>query len=88
MKKYFYSMVVMAIFAIGFAASGDNEEETYVDEFGHKYHKKILKCVKCGDTTWYWEADDGSGSVNKPSSMHFHDGKYYCGSAYKECFPD
>lgn len=80
MKKYFYSMVVMAIFAIGFAASGDSEdEETYVDEWGHKYHKVVLKCTMCGASpryASYWEADGGS-SINKPSS-NFLDGKFYC----------
>ena len=45
MKKYFYSMVVMAIFAIGFAASGDeggSDERcgTYkiVDKSGSVFH--------------------------------------------------
>lgn len=89
MKKFLYSFFVIALFAIGFAASSDSEgsDEVYYDAQGKKYHKRILKCVKCGDTTWYWEADDGSGSLNRPSS-HIIDGKYYCGKSTTNCFPD
>ena len=87
MKKLLLSTCVIALFAMGFAASGENEDEVYYDQFGHKYHKVHLKCVKCGTETWYWEADDGSGSINKPGREHFSDGDYYCGSTLNDCFP-
>lgn len=86
MKKYFYTMAVIAIFAIGFAASGEDEDEVRYS-FGRKYHKVHLKCVNCGGETYYWEADDGSGSISKPSDGHFRNGNYYCGSAMRNCFP-
>ena len=48
MKKYHYSVLVMALFAIGFAASGDSESSgskgsyagTYAIEGGYKLPRK------------------------------------------------
>ncbi len=66
MKKYFYSMVVMAIFAIGFAASGneggsDEKCGTYkiVDKSGSVFHLTLN--------------EDESGTITTASNS-----TYYC----------
>jgi len=61
MKKYVLSMMVIIIFAIGFAASGDSDEVRY--ENGREYYKKIPKCYNCGTENpyhYYWEDSHGN----------------------------
>lgn len=80
MKKFFYTMAVIAIFAIGFAASGDDEEVRY-DRWGEKYYKKTVKCAKCDITVVYWEAESGN-SIDKPD--RWYKGEYYCPFHYPD----
>jgi len=78
MKKYFLSMLVMAVFAIGFAASGDSEEVRY-DDAGRKYHKVRAKCHNCGKENPYhdyWEDDKGN-KMGYPNGNLIR-GYYYC----------
>lgn len=82
MKKYFLSMMVMAIFAIGFAASGDDDDEVWVTESGKKYHKKHYTCAQCGDSPEYaykWVSEDGKTTIDENKlSGNFYAGNFYC----------
>lgn len=76
MKRLFLTTSVIALFAIGFTASGDSEEVRY-DDYGVEYHKKTIYCAICGDPYTYWESKDGGCSIGKPSDS-MAGGKYYC----------
>lgn len=85
MKKLFYTMAVIAIFAIGFAASGDDDEVRY-DSAGREYHKVRAKCHNCGRENPnhdYWQTDDKSCSMGTPQGNMKY-GRYYC----NECLSD
>lgn len=87
MKKYVLSMMVIIIFAIGFAASGDSDEVRY--ENGRKYYKKIPKCYNCGTENpyhYYWEDDYGNQIFQPTGSSNWIRGRYFC----NECllYPD
>ena len=72
-------MAVMAIFAIGFAASGDDEEVKYVN--GKEYHKVKAKCYNCGAENPYhdyWEDEKGY-YMGAPEGNMIR-GRYYCNS--------
>lgn len=78
MKKLFYSMAVMAIFAIGFAASGDSDE--VIHENGRDYYKKIPKCHNCGKENpyhYYWE-DKYGNKIHNGDNSNWIRGRYYC----------
>lgn len=79
MKKYFYTMAVIAIFAIGFAASGDSDEVMTDD--GRVYHKVTYTCEMCGDSPEYayqWKSKDGWRKDPNGISENFWAGKFYC----------
>ena len=73
-------MAVMAIFAIGFAASGDSDEVRH--ENGRDYYKKIPKCHNCGKENpdhYYWEDNHGNKIFrNETASSNWIRGRYYC----------
>lgn len=90
MKKYFYTMAVIAVFAIGFAASGDSEgdsEEVYYSN-GKEFHKKHYTCSNCGDSpeyAWRWVSTDGNSRIDPYNlSGNFYEGKFYCSKCIDE----
>ena len=81
MKKYFFTMAVIAIFTIGFAASDDSDEVRYKN--GREYHKKIPKCHNCGEENpyhYYWEDSKGNKlwDGNGGDSSNWKFGYYFC----------
>jgi len=82
MKKYFFTMAVIAFFAIGFAASGDSDE--VIHENGRDYYKKIPKCYNCGKENpahYYWQDDHGNIIWhNETGSSNWIRGRYFCTS--------
>ena len=81
MKKVFLTTIVVALFAMGFTASGDSEEVRY-DDAGRKYHKVTEKCAKCDETYSYWEDENGRNFINKDD--RYYKGKWYCMSHYPD----
>ena len=78
MKKLLLSTCVVALFAMGFAASGDSDEVRY-DDAGRKYHKVRAKCYNCGKENPYhdyWEDDKGN-IMDAPNGSIVR-GRYYC----------
>lgn len=78
MKKFILTTAVIALFAMGFTASGDSEEVRY-DDAGRKYHKVIPKCHDCGKENpyhAYWQDDKGN-RMGEPAGNIIH-GIYRC----------
>lgn len=77
MKRLFLTTAVIALFAMGFTASG---EEVRYDDAGREYHKVIPKCVNCGRENpnhAYWETDDKHCRMGEPAGS-FIRGRYFC----------
>ena len=69
----------MAIFAIGFAASGDSGE--VMEKNGTTYYKVVLKCEECGESpeyAYYWDDHHGGRLYERPLHGNYLDGKFYC----------
>lgn len=77
MKKYVLTMFVIALFAIGFAASGDNDVKVVN---GTEYHRVRAKCHNCGADSGqdYWESEKGSTIMDPTLDENFRRGRYYC----------
>ena len=80
MKKCFYTMAVIALFAIGFAAS-DDSGEVYIESGGEKFYKVVLTCERCGETPeWAYYYDNRHGSIidERGAKSGYWKGKFYC----------
>ena len=88
-------MMVMAVFAIGFAASGDSEdEEVFYDSNGKKFRKVYYTCANCGETpewAWEWKSTVDSETIDPHSHRgvgglkgNFYAGKFYCSKCITE----
>ena len=84
MKKYFLSMTVIAFFAIGFAASGDDDDEEVMYYDGQKFRKVWLKCEKCDQRTYYWQSTTSSTTIDKPYDRLYKGEYYYCMNHYPD----
>lgn len=78
MKKCFYTMAVIALFAIGFAAS-DDSGEVYIENGGEKFYRVDLQCQMCGATPEYAHYYDNrhGATIDKPRENMWED-RFYC----------
>lgn len=80
MKKCFFTMAAIALFAIGFAAS-DDSGEVYVEHNGEKFYKVVLTCERCGETPeygYYYDNRHGSTIDERGAKGNYWKGKWYC----------